>query len=96
MAERENCPMRHENGNCLPCGGFCLAVNDLICEAMHNAYYKGFRNAVVERKKPEPQKELCIFWHPGEHTGRQRCEQEVWYACACNGDRDKCGRLGKI
>jgi hypothetical protein len=44
--------MRHENGNCLPSGGFCTAVNDPICEAMHNAYYMGKRAVadVVEVK----------------------------------------------
>ena len=40
---RKDCPMRHENGNCLPCGGFCTAVIDTICEAMHNAYLMGQR-----------------------------------------------------
>lgn len=47
---RKECPMRHENGNCLPCGGFCTAVIDPICEAMHNAYYMGKKPAanVVE------------------------------------------------
>lgn len=38
---RSNCPMRHENGNCLPCGGFCTAVNDEICHALHKAYDQG-------------------------------------------------------
>ena len=45
---RINCPMRHENGNCLVCGGFCLAVNDAICEALHNAYYKGYRDSEAD------------------------------------------------
>ena len=52
--ERENCPMRHENGNCMPAGGFCTAVNDEICEALHNAYicgesdiFKAYRNDVM-------------------------------------------------
>lgn len=40
--KRENCPMRHRNGNCLPCGGFCTAVNDEICKALHNAYDSGY------------------------------------------------------
>ncbi len=40
--------MRHENGNCLVCGGFCLAVNDSICEALHNAYYKGYRDSEAD------------------------------------------------
>lgn len=39
--KRLNCPMRHENGNCLPCGGFCTAVNAPICEALHNAFEHG-------------------------------------------------------
>ena len=39
---REDCVMRHENGNCLPIGGFCTAVNDAICDALHNAFDKGY------------------------------------------------------
>ena len=39
---RKNCPMRHENGNCMSVGGFCLAVNDGICEGLRNAYKAGF------------------------------------------------------
>lgn len=42
----KTCSMRHENGNCLPCGGFCTAVNDQICEAMRNAYNIGMRDGV--------------------------------------------------
>lgn len=38
---RETCAMRHENGNCLPVGGFCLAVNNEICEALQHAYECG-------------------------------------------------------
>lgn len=45
MTERKDCPMRHENGNCLSCGGFCLAVNDEICEALQNAYRHGYSDA---------------------------------------------------
>lgn len=42
--DRKDCPMRHySNGNCLVCGGFCTAVNDAICEALHQAYDKGYR-----------------------------------------------------
>lgn len=44
MIDRKNCPMRHCNSNCLPCGGFCTAVNDAICEAIHQAYDHGFRD----------------------------------------------------
>ena len=41
LIERGECPMRHENGNCTVAGGFCMAVNDPICEALHNAFYCG-------------------------------------------------------
>lgn len=46
----QNCKMRHENGNCLPAGGFCTA-NKNICEALQNAYEMGQRNAI--RKEGE-------------------------------------------
>lgn len=39
---REECVMRHENGNCLPIGGFCTAVNDAICDGLHMAFDKGY------------------------------------------------------
>lgn len=46
MFERlKNCPMRHENGNCLPCGGFCTSVTMPICEVLQNAYKMGRENA---------------------------------------------------
>lgn len=28
---RKNCKYRHDNGNCLKIGGFCLAVDDEYC-----------------------------------------------------------------
>ena len=47
----KECDMRHENGNCLPAGGFCTA-NRNICEALQNAYdaaYRaGYRRAIEE------------------------------------------------
>ena len=30
--DRKNCPHRHENGNCLSVGGFCLAVDNQHCQ----------------------------------------------------------------
>jgi hypothetical protein len=44
MDLRQDCKMRHENGNCLPCGGFCTAVSNEICYALHNAYNHGFND----------------------------------------------------
>ena len=48
---RADCPMRHENGNCLVTGGFCTAVNDQICAALHTAYEYGFYDATYERRE---------------------------------------------
>lgn len=45
---RKNCPMRHEYGNCLPLGGFCLSVNAEICEALHQAYQHGYQNGRID------------------------------------------------
>lgn len=42
------CPMRAANGNCIVHGGFCVdAVSDEICEVLHDAYYKGYRDGVA-------------------------------------------------
>ena len=53
---RKGCPMRHENGNCTVIGGFCTAVNDPICEGLHNAYDNGYRDAAIRAMSDE---ELC-------------------------------------
>ena len=47
--KRKDCPMRHENGNCTVAGGFCTAVNDQICEALHNAFDCGYRSALRQQ-----------------------------------------------
>ena len=45
IEERKDCPMRHENGNCLVIGGFCIdGVSDEICHGLHEAYDKGYRD----------------------------------------------------
>ena len=48
---RKGCPMRHENGNCTVIGGFCTAVNDLICEGLHHAYDSGYRAALLDQQQ---------------------------------------------
>lgn len=48
--KRKDCPMRHENGNCTVAGGFCTAVNDQICEALHNAFDCGYRSALRKQE----------------------------------------------
>ena len=49
--KRKDCPMRHENGNCTVAGGFCTAVNDPICEALHNAFDCGYRSALRQQER---------------------------------------------
>ena len=67
----QNCKMRHENGNCLPTGGFCTA-NKNICEALQNAYEIGQRNAI--RKKGE--------WK----LRKNESKHQDWWACSeCGG-----------
>ena len=48
FCDRRDCPMRHKNGNGLPCGGFCTAVNDEIGQALHEAYQHGFTDGRAE------------------------------------------------
>lgn len=48
---RKGCPMRHENGNCAPVGGFCTAVNDPICEGLHSAYDAGWHDAALHAQQ---------------------------------------------
>lgn len=43
LIDRGDCPMRHETGNCLITGRFCTAINNPICEALHNGYDCGQR-----------------------------------------------------
>ena len=48
--DRENCPMRADNGNCLPVGGFCTAVSDIYCEIAHRAYGRGYLDNALSRQ----------------------------------------------
>lgn len=58
MLERKTheCPLMHDNGNCLPVGSFCTAVQDEICFAMRKAYedgkFDGMREALIPRVMP--------------------------------------------
>ena len=78
--------MRHENGNCTVAGGFCTAVNDPICEALHNAYDCGWRSAIAEcrrqanKKKEKPPVDLtgkcgsCVYAVKDTgHFGNSQC-----------------------
>lgn len=58
---RKDCPMRHENGNCMVAGGFCTSVNDPICEALHHAYDFGYKeNLSRDEIETDIQKPLTL------------------------------------
>ena len=59
MNSREECPMRHRNGNCLVIGGFCTSVNDEYCNGLREAYECGAlremrRNKLDSIEQPQP------------------------------------------
>lgn len=68
--EHKICPMRHENGNCLPAGGFCTAVNDPICEALHSAYDTGFRAGVMHVEDVKKTKSRIKFFSCEENLSQ--------------------------
>lgn len=81
---RRDCPMRHpDNGNCTVAGGFCTAVNDPICEALHNAYDCGRRSIDPEslRKKGE--------WKP-HYINNCGIKKQSGYNATC------CGRWSNV
>lgn len=45
---RKECPVRHENGNCIPHGGFCTSVRDDFCVVIRNAYETGKTDGVLQ------------------------------------------------
>lgn len=59
----KDCPIRHENGNCLVVGGFCPAVNVYMCEVVRNAYDSGRLSALREQEERE-KKPLSAFLEP--------------------------------
>ena len=47
----KKCPMRHENGNCLPVGGFCTSVPANICRAARHGFDFGYADALHRVKQ---------------------------------------------
>ena len=48
-------PMRHQNGNCLPCGGFCLAVSREVCKALRTAFESSYYSGIAESVR-----DMCV------------------------------------
>lgn len=91
----KDCKMRHENGNCLPAGGFCTA-NTNICEALQNAYNHGyFEGCQIGFEKGKELQwipvseglpkyyEPVLTWDGGAFV----IEQRIPYICGVNGER---------
>ena len=77
---RRKCTMRHpDNGNCLPIGGFCTAVNDEICEGLHHAFNSGYvQHMLVNYAEKETSK--WILHKDGSATCNNchRTQLNVW------------------
>lgn len=67
MLNIKNCPLRHQNGNCLAVGGFCTAVSDEICYGLLNAYDHG-KNDALELLKGQniPRCRECKHWQKAD------------------------------
>ena len=92
---RKDCPMRGNIGNCSPVGGFCMdAVSDEICEAVHNAYYHGFYNALKEQEAVEPKEIVNEHYPVGDYR-----RTIAWLCGKCGktlmGDGNYCSYCGK-
>lgn len=66
MLNIKDCPLRHQNGNCLAVGGFCTAVSDEICYGLLNAYDHG-KNDVLELLNGKESVEPILALNDGEH-----------------------------
>ena len=78
---RKDCPMRHpDNGNCLPAGGFCTAVNNIICDALHSAHMRGYV-AASEKYTEVVRCKDCKHWLPEELERCKALKQEPYGLC---------------
>ena len=80
--KRKDCPMRHENGNCTVAGGFCTAVNNPICEALHNAFDCGYRSAL---RKQDPFRDLTKKVEPLALDELRKMDGEPVYSVEITG-----------
>lgn len=92
MLDRKNCPLRHQNGNCLAIGGFCTAVCGEICYGLLNAYDHGKNDALELLKAQEPVEPILAL-NDGEH--------ELWQCGNCKvavftRGTEYCHNCGKI
>lgn len=72
--------MRHIFGNCLIAGGFCLSVNDTMCEGLHSAYDKGIRAGLTLAKHMRGRYE----WKPAKEPPKESGEYIVLIHKAAN------------
>lgn len=74
MSELKSCPMRAENGNCSPVGGFCTSVPELYCEAANRAYQTGYHDGATEAmRRAQPANEPLTLEQLREMNG-----EPVW------------------
>ena len=68
-----NCPMRREDGICLPRGNPCLVVSNGICRSLRNAYRDGVASVEVVRCKD------CRHYYPDTLSCRNLICCSNWY-----------------
>lgn len=74
--------MRHKNGNCLPVGGFCTAVDDIYCQIAKNAYADGLIDGVRLEQMATDDSEPVRHGH-WKHVGADGSDNNVWMCSAC-------------
>lgn len=81
--DRSHCKMRHENGNCLPMGGFCTAVNDEVCAGLQAAHAWGVREALravpSADVKPVVFCRNCVHWNAETHGCTRNPSLAPWW-----------------
>ena len=76
---REDCPVRHENGNCLHIGSFCTAVPDPICAGVRSAYECGWTDCAMKiRKEQQLKSSPTIEAEPVRHGRWEKRGQEIY------------------
>ena len=71
--------MRLENGNCLPVGGVCTAVNKVFCEIAHNAYDKGFLQCYeMVKERQNNKKHIWVIKKGNKYLHSYRAGRKSW------------------
>ena len=62
LIKSKHCPLKHDNGTCIPAGCYCSNVSDETCAILHNAYEAGYRVGLTVKDR-DSQNTGCEFCH---------------------------------